>query len=387
MSKLQELKNKLSPNGIEYKKLRETCIIKSGEFASPKELSKIQDDLHIYPCYGSNGLRGYINKFNYDGEYPIVGRVGACGSVNYINGKYFITDNAFIVKSKKNEYIPKFLYYLLKSLNLNKYKLGGAQPAIAGKTIYDLSAPIPPLEVQEEIVRILDPLTKDANELIDLLKREQELRKKQYAYYRDKLLTFETDIQYKNLSDICSFIYGYTEKAKDEGNARFVRITDILETGCLNPEGAKYINLTSECEKYLLKKGDLLTARAGATYGKTLYFDEDYPAVYASYLIKLNLDNNLILNRYYWHFAKSSYYWKQANKLAVGGAQPNLNANSLAKIIVPLPPLEKQKEIVSILDNLEKYYNNLQESLTVEIEKRKKQYEFYRDKLLTFEKI
>ncbi len=387
MSKLQELKNKLSPNGIEYKKLRETCIIKSGEFASPKELSKIQDDLHIYPCYGSNGLRGYINKFNYDGEYPIVGRVGACGSVNYINGKYFITDNAFIVKSKKNEYIPKFLYYLLKSLNLNKYKLGGAQPAIAGKTIYDLSAPIPPLEVQEEIVRILDPLTKDANELIDLLKREQELRKKQYAYYRDKLLTFETDIQYKNLSDICSFIYGYTEKAKDEGNARFVRITDILETGCLNPEGAKYINLTSECEKYLLKKGDLLTARAGATYGKTLYFDEDYPAVYASYLIKLNLDNNLILNRYYWHFAKSSYYWKQANKLAVGGAQPNLNANSLAKIIVPLPPLEKQKEIVSILDNLEKYYNNLQESLPSEIEKRKKQYEFYRDKLLTFEKI
>ena len=155
----------------------------------------------------------------------------------------------------------------------------------------------------------------------------------------------------------------------------------------MNPEGAKYINLTSECEKYLLKKGDLLTARAGATYGKTLYFDEDYPAVYASYLIKLNLDNNLILNRYYWHFAKSSYYWKQANKLAVGGAQPNLNANSLAKIIVPLPPLEKQKEIVSILDNLEKYYNNLQESLTVEIEKRKKQYEFYRDKLLTFEKI
>ena len=108
MSNLEALKNKLSPNGIEYKKLRETCIIKSGEFASPKELSKIQDDLHIYPCYGSNGLRGYINKFNYDGEYPIVGRVGACGAVNYINGKYFITDNAFIVKSKKMNIFQNF---------------------------------------------------------------------------------------------------------------------------------------------------------------------------------------------------------------------------------------------------------------------------------------
>ena len=192
-------------------------------------------------------------------------------------------------------------------------------------------------------------------------------------------------VEFKKLEEVCSFIYGYTEKARDEGNVRFVRITDISEIGCLNAEGAKYINLTPECEKYLLKRGDLLTARAGATYGKTLYFDEDYPAVYASYLIKLNLDNNLILNRYYWHFAKSSYYWKQADKLAVGGAQPNLNANSLAKIIVPIPPLEVQEEIVRILDPLTKDVNELVDLLKREQELRKKQYSYYRDKLLTFE--
>ena len=173
------------------KRFRDTCIIKSGEFASPKELSKIQDDLHIYPCYGSNGLRGYINKFNYDGEYPIVGRVGAlCGSVNYVSGKFFVTDNALIVQSK-GEYIPRFLYYLLISLNLNKYKAGGAQPAIAGKTIYDLSAPLPPLEKQKEIVSILDNLEKYYNNLQESLTVEIEKRKKQYEFYRDKLLTFE----------------------------------------------------------------------------------------------------------------------------------------------------------------------------------------------------
>ena len=192
-------------------------------------------------------------------------------------------------------------------------------------------------------------------------------------------------VEFKKLEEVCSFIYGYTEKARDEGNVRFVRITDISEIGCLNAEGAKYINLTPECEKYLLKRGDLLTARAGATYGKTLYFDEDYPAVYASYLIKLNLDNNLILNRYYWHFAKSSYYWKQADKLAVGGAQPNLNANSLAKIIVPIPPLEVQEEIVRILDPLTKDVNELVDLLKREQELRKKQYSYYLDKFTTIE--
>ena len=173
------------------KRFRDTCIIKSGEFASPKELSKIQDDLHIYPCYGSNGLRGYINKFNYDGEYPIVGRVGAlCGSVNYVSGKFFVTDNALIVQSK-GEYIPRFLYYLLISLNLNKYKAGGAQPAIAGKTIYDLSAPLPPIDTQKRIVDILDNFERYTNDLQEGLPAEIEKRKKQYAYYRDELLRFE----------------------------------------------------------------------------------------------------------------------------------------------------------------------------------------------------
>lgn len=300
------------------------------------------------------------------------------------------TNQALAIIRVKENINPNFVKYILSSeymkIYIQKQITGGAQPNLNLQNLSNFEIPIPPLEIQEEIVRILDIFTKDTNELIELLKREKELRKKQYSYYRDKLLTFDSNIQYKNLSEICSFIYGYTEKAKDEGNARFVRITDILETGYLNPEEAKYINLTSECEKYLLKKGDLLTARAGATYGKTLYFDEDYPAVYASYLIKLNLDNNLILNRYYWHFTKSSYYWKQANKLAVGGAQPNLNANSLAKIVVPLPPLDAQKRIVDILDKFDQYCNSLQEGLPAEIEARKKQYNFYRDKLLTFER-
>ena len=111
------------------------------------------------------------------------------------------------------------------------------------------------------------------------------------------------------LGEIAKFVYGYTDTAKNAGDVRFIRITDILDNGTLNPRDAKYVDLTEESRKYLLKAGDLLLARTGATYGKTLYVPDDSPAVYASFLIKIELDNSLILNRYYWHFAQSNLYW------------------------------------------------------------------------------
>ena len=131
---------------------------------------------------------------------------------------------------------------------------------------------------------------------------------------------------------------------------------------------------------YLLKKGDLLVARIGATYGKTLYYNEDYPSLYASFLIKINFKNDCIDSRYYWQFSKSHYYWSQANKLVGGGAQPQFNANALCDVIVPIPPLPLQQRIVRTLDTFESLLTNLKK----ERELRQKQYEYYREKLLTF---
>ena len=106
-------------------------------------------------------------------------------------------------------------------------------------------------------------------------------------------------MKWYKLSDIATFTYGYTDKAQDFGDARYIRITDILDNGCLSEKDAKYITLNEESKNYLVKKGDLLMARTGATFGKTLYVPNDNPAVYASFLIKISLDNDLILNRYY----------------------------------------------------------------------------------------
>ena len=380
MSNLKELKNKLCPNGVEFRKFRDTCIIKSGEFASPKELSKIQDDLHIYPCYGSNGLRGYINKFNYDGEYPIVGRVGACGSVNYINGKYFITDNAFIVKSKNNEYIPKFLYYLLISLNLNKYKAGGAQPAISGKTIYDLSAPIPPLEVQAEIVRILDIFTKDVNELIDLLKREQELRKKQYSYYLDKFTTIENSDIVK-LKDVAIY---RKERLKREflTEDNYISVENLLKD---RAGKIKSSNLPSVDSVIKYEKEDILIGNI-RPYLKKIWFSDCIGGTNGDVLAISVTNKEKVYPKYLYYILSSDTFFSYDVKHSQCGKMPRGRKDMILEFTFKLPPLDTQKRIVDILDNLGRYTNDLQKGLPAEIEKRKKQYAYYRDELLKFER-
>ncbi len=133
-----------------------------------------------------------------------------------------------------------------------------------------------------------------------------------------------------------------------------------------------------------MKKGDLLLARTGATYGKTLYVPNDESAVYASFLIKIDLDNSLVLNRYYWHFSKSSIYWTQAEKYVSKGGQQQFNSGAVGRVVIPIPPLPVQQRIVSVLDNFDAICTDLKIGLPAEIEARQRQYEFYRDALLTF---
>ena len=159
------------------------------------------------------------------------------------------------------------------------------------------------------------------------------------------------------LGSICKPEYGFTASAEDKGDARFVRITDIGPDGRIRKDEPKFIRLTRESEPYLLKKGDLPVARTGATFGKTMLFDEEYPAVFASYLIRLRFPQDRLLPEFYWSFAQSEKYWEQARILATGGGQPQFNGNALIEIKIPLPPLEFQKEIVAEIEAYLKIIN------------------------------
>jgi type I restriction enzyme M protein len=159
------------------------------------------------------------------------------------------------------------------------------------------------------------------------------------------------------LGTICKPEYGFTASAEDKGDARFVRITDIAPDGRIRKDEPKFIRLTHESEPYLLKKGDLLVARTGATFGKTMLFDEEYPAVFASYLIRLRFPQDRLLPEFYWSFAQSEKYWEQARNLSTGGGQPQFNGNALTEIKIPIPPLEVQKEIVAEIEDYQKVIN------------------------------
>ncbi len=207
--------------------------------------------------------------------------------------------------------------------------------------------------------------------------------------YLDKL--FEgIEVEWKPLGEIGKFSYGYAAKAQDSGNARFVRISDINDDGKLKSNKAKYVNISDDNTKYILVKNDLLMARTGATYGKTMIFEEDYSAIYAGFLIKLNLDSNVVIPKYYWHFAQSKLFWDQANKLVSGGGQPQFNGNALKHVKISIPPLKIQKEIVRILDAFTELTAELTAELitelTAELTARKQEYSYYLEQFFRFEK-
>ena len=302
-----------------------------------------------------------------------------------------------IAEDYRKRICSEYLYYLLSSNSFFSYNMqhakGAKMPRGSKSAILDFQVPIPcpsnpekSLAIQSEIVRILDKFT--------ALTAELTMRKKQYNYYRDQLLSFdEGEVEWKTLGAIGKFTYGYAAKAQISGDARFVRITDINTNGKLSPFEPMFVDISAENEKYTLKKNDLLMARTGATFGKTMIFEEDYPAIYAGFLIKLSLDRYFMDPKYYWHFAQSDYFWEQANKLVSGGGQPQFNANALKQIKVPIPypneagkSLSEQARIVSVLDKFDILASSITEGLPREIELRQKQYEYYRDLLFSFPK-
>lgn len=229
----------------------------------------------------------------------------------------------------------RFVAYMMTALADRMVSLasGGTFKEISKSNFLTLSIPLPPLEKQEQIVAELDGYQKivdGAQQIIDAYK---------------PTIGIDPTWEKVKLGDICNLTYGYTDTAKESGSARFVRITDIDEKGLLRDENKRYVDLIEQNNAFLLHRGDLLVARTGATYGKTLYFDTDETAVFASFLIKLDLPE-YIDHYFYWIFAQTQNYWDQANRLVSGGAQPQFNANAIKQLVIPIPPLDVQKSIV-----------------------------------------
>ncbi|HHL2184185.1 TPA: restriction endonuclease subunit S [Escherichia coli] len=394
MSEMSYLEKLLDGVEVEWKTLGSIAELKRGTSITKKDVI----DGTIPVVAGGRTPAYYHNTSNRDGQTIVIAGSGAyAGFVSWWEEPIFVSD-AFTVKPH-NILLPRYCYHFLMNMQqqLHEFKSGGGVPHVYPRDVSPILIPIPcpdtpekSLAIQSEIVRILDKFTVLTAELT----AELNMRKKQYNYYRDQLLSFKDgEVEWKTLGEIGDFTYGYAAKAMDSGDARFVRITDINKDGKLSKENPMYVELNEENEKYTLDKNDLLMARTGATFGKTMIFEEDYPAVYAGFLIKLNLNKTIINAKYYWHFAQSDFFWEQANKLVSGGGQPQFNANALKQVRVPIPypshpqkSLDEQGRIVDILDKFDAIAASITEGLPREIELRQKQYEYYRDLLFSFPK-
>ncbi|HAN8976149.1 TPA: restriction endonuclease subunit S [Escherichia coli] len=399
MSEMSYLEKLLDGVEVEWRNLGDTSLF---EIANNGR-KPVKASLRIAgetPYYGANNIQDYVDGYTHDGEYVLIAEDGSASlenySIQYATGKFWANNHVHVVRGKERIH-SRFLYHYLCIVNFLPFLTGGGRAKLTKGQLIEIPVPIPcpenpekSLAIQSEIVRILDKFTALTAELT----AELNMRKKQYNYYRDQLLSFkEGEVEWKTLGEIGDFTYGYAAKAMDSGDARFVRITDINKDGKLSKENPMYVELNEENEKYTLDKNDLLMARTGATFGKTMIFEEDYPAVYAGFLIKLNLNKTIINAKYYWHFAQSDFFWEQANKLVSGGGQPQFNANALKQVRVPIPypshpqkSLDEQGRIVDILDKFDAIAASITEGLPREIELRQKQYEYYRDLLLSFPK-
>ena len=259
----------------------------------------------------------------------------------------------------ENDILQKYIFYFLTTIDAKMLTADQGYPSLRISDLQRVKIPLPPLEAQKQIVERLDKIAEAQKLNNDLIQKSNELFQ---SLLHKELNPAGKNWEMKKLGEIIDPQYGYTAAAQDAGEYRFIRITDIDDFGELRSNDKKYVAIgPEEAKPYKLNAGDLLLARTGATFGKILYFKESEPAIFASFLIRLNPNTSIIDPFYIWLFSRSHGYWRQAKSLMTGSGQPQFNANKLKQIKVPLPPLEIQKQIVAKLSAVQEYKKKLVE--------------------------
>jgi len=364
MSKSEDLIEQYCPEGVEFKTLGKVCRIKTGEAVSKLIISSNQGRFPVINS-GREPL-GFIDKWNTeDDPIGITSRGAGVGSITWCEGRYYRGNLNYSATIKdEKELLIRFLYFILENYQTKIQALSTYDgiPALNKSNLEKLEIPVPPLEVQHEIVRILDAFT----ELEAELEAELEVRKKQYEYYRNIILTprptNSTEMKWVALGEIYDFQYG-------KGNT-------IPRTGGEYPVYGSngMVGWHSEYNSENAPVIGHIGAYAGiVNWGKGKHF-----VTYNGVICKIKSKD--VIPQY-------AYYLLLLQNFRLGSkneSQPFVSYDLLKAPVVPVPSLEEQERIVSILDKFDALVNDISAGLPAEIAARRQQYEYYRDKLLTF---
>jgi len=372
MNILEEIQN--CP--VEWKELGEVVDVLDSLRRPITKSQRIPGDI---PYYGANGIQDYVKDWIFDGTFILMGEDGSVIKndnspiLHWVVGKIWVNNHAHILGEVAGCALLKYVYYVLSQTDVSDI-VRGTPPKLNQKNLKSIKIPIPPLEIQEKIVQILDKFTDYVTELTS----ELTSRKKQYSYYRDKLLSFEDEVyqvEWKMLNE-------FLKKGKG------TKIT-ASQMKLLHKEGAP-IRIFAGGKTYAdvnygdIPDKDIHTEEAIVVKSRGI-IDFEYctkPFSFKNEFWSYSSDNENINLRYIYHYLvhNKEHFQNIANNMQM----PQISSNDTEKFKIPVPSLEIQSRIVQVLDNFDTVCNDLNIGLPKEIELRQKQYEYFRDKLLTF---
>ena len=403
MSKLEKLIQQYCPDGVEYHPLwsltawdkkfngidksKQKRVIKYN-YLLAADLKSYQVDegtvklltTNISNLYTSEELAGDLAS---EGEVVAI-PWGGNPIVQYYKGRFLTADNRIATSLDTNNLNNKFLYYCMLSqmkLISSFYRGSGIKHPEMAKVL-DLEIPVPPLPVQEEIVRVLDTFTE--------LQAELQKRKQQYNYYRDNLLSFEgrTDVQWKKLGDIADLLSGFPFDSSlfADNGIKLMRGVNIKRGQlCFNKTDDRYWESEKGLKKYIVNENDIVISMDGSLVGRSfgMVKKEHLPLLLVQRVARIRSSS---ANINYIYHCICNWFPDYVDKKKTQGAIPHISLKDIANFPIPFPSLLEQQKMVEILNHFDTLTNDLTSGLPAEMEKRRQQYEFYRDKLLTFKR-
>ena len=389
MSKINELIQTLCPDGVEYVELGNIVEFLNGRAYKQSEL--LDEGKHKVLRVGNfhtNGKWYYSNleldKTKYcDNGDLLYTWAATLGPQIWNGGKAIYHYHIWKLIFDEKIISKRFLYHFLAmdTENISKSLTNSTMPHVSMANMKKRTIPVPPRPVQDEIVRILDEYTNLEAELEAKLSEEIELKQKQYEVYRDKLLTFGDDVEYKKLGEVgcvrmCKRIM--KDQTSSTGDIPFYKI------GTFGGTANAYITqelFDEYSSRYNYpKKGNVLISASG-TIGRTVVFDGKPSYFQDSNIVWLEHDGTQVTDEYLKYIYSTSPWY-----VADGGTISRLYNDNILNAIIPVPSIPEQERIVKILDKYDTYTRDMISTLNTELESRKKQYAYYRDQLLTFKR-
>lgn len=379
MGRIDELIAELSPNGVEFKTLGEILRIKNGK--DHKQLG----DGNI-PVYGSGGIMRYVDTAAAEGPSVLIPRKGSLGNIFYVEGPFWVVDTIFRTEIDFSQVDPRFVYHQLLTMKLGEMNQAGGVPSQTQTVLNSLRIPVPHLEVQGEIVRVLDQFTQLEAEL----EAELEARRRQYDYYAGELLTVEQDIPRAKLGDVATIVRGASPRPIQQfltdapDGAPWIKIGDVPADGKYITQTGQRVTLDGAAKSRRVMPGDFVLSNS-MSFGRP-YISKIEGYIHDGWLAISGFDDSYVAD-YLYYLLRSAPVQEEFKRRAGAGTVQNLNADIVRSVEIPIPPREVQERVVALLDRFDALVNDLSVGLPAELAARRKQYEYYRGQLLAFKEV